>query len=136
MSATLANVSFPLGMTYITKDTPGATKSSMIAALPDVGAGMDGAVQYRARFSSVPGGAVPDRCAPLILHYLASASGMHACICLALVPAQHTSHASPLHLRRSPLAGIVNTRILRYGTGHAIAVACPHGFFTLHCIEL
>lgn len=121
VSATLANVTFPLGMTYITKDTPGATKSSMIAALPDVGAGMDGAVQYRARFSSVPGGAVPDRCDPLILH---GASGMpHVCSCTT-----HTSHALPLHLLWSPLAVIVNTDAT-CGIGHAVAVTCSTRFF-------
>ena len=61
VAATLQDVKFPLGMDLITKETPGATKSSMIAALPDVGAGMDGAVQYSARFDAVQGGAVPDR---------------------------------------------------------------------------
>lgn len=62
ISASLSNVKFPQGMEFITRDTAGATKASMIAALPDVGAGMDGAVQYRARFVPVNGGAVPDRC--------------------------------------------------------------------------
>lgn len=61
VAATLSDVKFPQGMDLITRETPGATKSSMIAALPDVGAGMDGAVQYAARFVPVPGGAVPDR---------------------------------------------------------------------------
>ena len=65
IAATLSNVKFPQGMEFITRDTAGATKASIIAALPDVGAGMDGAIQYRARFLPVNGGAVPDRCASI-----------------------------------------------------------------------
>ena len=62
VTARLSNVSFPLGQTYINKDVPGVTKSSLIAVLPDVGAGMDDAVTYRARYTRLGEGAIPDRC--------------------------------------------------------------------------
>lgn len=63
VTATLKNVSFPFGMSVVNKDVPGATKSSMIAALPDVGAGMDTSVKYTAKFMLAGESCVPDRCA-------------------------------------------------------------------------
>lgn len=62
VTARLRSVSFPLGQALLNKDVPGVTKSSMIAALPDVGAGMDDAVTYKARYTGMGDSAIPDRC--------------------------------------------------------------------------
>ena len=54
----------PLGRRFVTRSTPGVTKASMLAALPDVGAGMDGrTVRFQMRFvrSAEEGGIVADR---------------------------------------------------------------------------
>ena len=57
-------VANPLGRRFVTRSTPGVTKASMLAALPDVGAGMDGrTVRFQLRFvrSAEEGGIVADR---------------------------------------------------------------------------
>eukprot|EP01025_Chloroclados_australasicus_P030091 TRINITY_DN3014_c1_g1_i1.p2 TRINITY_DN3014_c1_g1~~TRINITY_DN3014_c1_g1_i1.p2 ORF type:complete len:321 (-),score=16.07 TRINITY_DN3014_c1_g1_i1:239-1201(-) len=61
--AQLVDVKFPLGKKYISRSTPGVTLASIIAALPDVGAGLDSIVEYKIRFynSQKEGGVVADR---------------------------------------------------------------------------
>lgn len=62
--ASLDKVANPLGRRFVTRSTPGVTKASMLAALPDVGAGMDGrTVRFQMRFVRrvEEGGVVADR---------------------------------------------------------------------------
>jgi hypothetical protein len=62
VSARLSNVAFPFGKQILNRDVPGATKASMLVALPDVGAGMDTPVSYHCRFVRAGDKVVPDRC--------------------------------------------------------------------------
>ncbi|CAG9465196.1 unnamed protein product [Pedinophyceae sp. YPF-701] len=60
---TLRDVQNPRGRKYITRNTPGVTKGSMAAGVPDIGAGQ-GVVTFRQRFvreDKPPGGVVLDR---------------------------------------------------------------------------
>jgi hypothetical protein len=54
VSSSFRDASFPLGQRFLSRATPGATKASLIAALADVGAGMDAPVTYQARCLSRP----------------------------------------------------------------------------------
>ena len=57
----LKQVTFPQGEGFLRKDVPGVTKSSMLAALPDVGAGMESPVTYQCRFSRNGDDIIADR---------------------------------------------------------------------------
>ncbi|GLC49795.1 hypothetical protein PLESTB_000309500 [Pleodorina starrii] len=64
VTARFAAASFPQGRRLLGRTVPGVLQGSMVVALPDVGAGMDGPVSYRARFVESPGeggGVVADR---------------------------------------------------------------------------
>jgi hypothetical protein len=63
VTSSFKGASFPLGQRFVSRATPGATKASLIAALADVGAGMEAPVVYQARFtdSQAEGGVVADR---------------------------------------------------------------------------
>lgn len=61
VSARLKSVAFPQGQSFMDRNVPGVTKASMVAALPDVGAGADAAVVYQCRFIPSAEGVVADR---------------------------------------------------------------------------
>lgn len=63
VTGVLKEVTFPQGKRFLRVDVPGVTKSSMIAALPDVGAGMDSPVTYQCQYIRGADGVTADRCA-------------------------------------------------------------------------
>lgn len=74
----LKGVQFPQGQCFLRVDVPGVTKASMIAALPDVGAGMELPVAYQCRYVRGPEGVTADRCA----HLHACMSSRCRCSCV------------------------------------------------------
>jgi hypothetical protein len=61
VTGVLKEVTFPQGQRFLRVDVPGVTKASMIAALPDVGAGMETPVTYQCRYARGADGVTPDR---------------------------------------------------------------------------
>lgn len=103
VSARLQNVVFPFGQNYMNREVPGVTKASMVAALPDVGAGGESPVKFRCRFAASGNGAVPDRCVALCKDGLACA-----------MRANHT--VKPAH--KAPLTFLARDGAVETGCAH------------------